>query len=112
MPWFGHKGQDHLGHVENVIRSFRMSPRTALILTALAFASATPSKAAIRVGPATYPDSEEQFVVAACRGLEAQSRQSMTADPPDDIPSPDSSSAWALSGLPFTLTDCRKAGYR
>jgi hypothetical protein len=89
-----------------------MSPRTALILTALALASTTPARAEIRIGQATYSDSEEPELIAACRGLEAQARQSLTADPPDDIESADSSSAWALSKLPFTVRDCRAAGFR
>lgn len=89
-----------------------MSPRTALILTALALASTSPARADIRIGQATYADSEEPDLIAACRGLEAEARQSLTSDPPDDLESADSSSAWALSKLPFTVRDCRAAGFR
>lgn len=88
-----------------------MSPRSALVLTALALSVATPAMAEIRIGHSVFGDRDEQEIMAACRGLEAQARQSLTSDPPDDIDNGDPAGAYALNQLPFTVRDCREAGY-
>ena len=70
------------------------------------------AQAEIVVGGNYFPDRDEQAIMEACRGLEAQSRMSLTSDVPDDVYSGDASSEYALSQLPFTLRDCREAGFR
>jgi len=57
-----------------------------------------------------YLDPTDPDIVAACRGLEAQSRMSLTSDVPDDVDNGDPSSEYALRNLPFTVGDCRRAG--
>lgn len=59
-----------------------------------------------------YLDPSDPDIVAACRGLEAQARMSLTADVPDDIDNGDPSGEYALDRLPFTVADCRRAGIR
>ena len=51
-------------------------------------------------------------IIAACNGLEAQSRMSLTSSVPDDVDNGDPSSEYALRNLPFTVRDCREAGIR
>lgn len=62
-----------------------MSPRTALILTALAFASTTPSKAVVR-GPAAPVETEELLVLAECGEAAAGTRTGSVADHLNDAP--------------------------
>jgi hypothetical protein len=57
-----------------------------------------------------YLDPKDPDIVAACRGLEAQSRMSLTSNVPDDVDNGDPSSEYALRNLPFTVGDCRRAG--
>lgn len=59
-----------------------------------------------------YLDPNDPDVIAACRGLEAQSRMSLTSNVPDDVDNGDSSGEYALDRLPFTVQDCRRAGIR
>lgn len=82
-------------------------PIALALVGALAF-SATAQ--ALELGGRYYPDRDEREIIEACRGLEAQSRMSLTANVPDDIESADPSSEYRLSQLPFTLADCRRAG--
>lgn len=82
-------------------------PIALALVAGLAFA---PMAQALELGGRTFPDRDERAIIDACRGLEAQSRMSLTSDPPDDIESADPSSEYQLSKLPFTLADCRRAG--
>ena len=77
------------------------------LIAGLALSSAVQ---ALELGGRYYPDRDEREIIEACRGLEAQSRMSLTSNVPDDIESPDPSSEYRLSQLPFTLADCRRAG--
>ena len=83
--------------------------RLPAIVAALALMVAPVAAQSISLGDATYPESERQNLVEACRGLDAQSRMSLTSDVPDDIESGDAASEYALANLPFTLRDCRAA---
>jgi hypothetical protein len=87
-----------------------LRPLTAALVLAAGIAGATGARAEIQVGGSYFPNTDEQAILEACRGLEAQSRMSLTSDVPDDIESADSASEWALDRLPFTLRDCREAG--
>lgn len=89
-----------------------MTHRTIALALVLGWAMASPAQAEIIIGDARYADSKADFVRESCAGLEAQSRQSLTSDVPDDIESGDLASAYALAQLPFSLRDCRAAGYR
>lgn len=59
-----------------------------------------------------YLDPNDPDVQEACRGLEAQSRMSLTSNVPDDIDNGDPSGEYQLSQLPFNVWDCRRAGIR
>ncbi|HEY9010283.1 MAG TPA: hypothetical protein VIN06_04650 [Devosia sp.] len=82
-------------------------PITLAVLAGLVFSSTVQ---ALELGGRNYPDRDERTIIEACRGLDAQSRMSLTSDVPDDIESADPSSEYRLSQLPFTLADCRGAG--
>lgn len=82
-------------------------PLALALVVGVSFSS---SVQALELGGRYFPDQDERAIIDACRGLEAQSRMSLTSDVPDDIESADSSSEYRLSQLPFTLADCRRAG--
>ena len=85
------------------------------LVTAFALAVAVVASTAAQAEYATnsrYLDPQDPDVVAACRGLEAQSRMSLTSNVPDDIDNGDTSGEYALARLHFTLRDCREAGIR
>jgi len=89
---------------------------TLRALTALALVAAlggtSAAQAQFMAGGSRLAGFDEQAIREACAGLEAQSRMSLTADVPDDIDNGDSAGEYALDRLPFTLRDCREAGYR
>lgn len=90
-----------------------MTLRTALAAIILfSAAGVSTAQAEIVVGGNYYPDAEERAIREACRGLEAQSRMSLTSDVSADEYSGDPASEYALAQLPFTLRDCREAGFR
>lgn len=84
----------------------------AAAITLFAGLGLSAAQAEIVVGGNYFPDRDQQAIIAACRGLEAQSRMSLSSDVPDDVYNGDSSSEYQLRNLPFTLRDCREAGIR
>lgn len=89
--------------------TFRTAVAAITLFAGLGFSAA---QAEIVVGGNYFPDRDEQAIIAACRGLEAQSRMSLSSDVPDDVYNGDTSSEYQLKNLPFTLRDCREAGIR
>jgi hypothetical protein len=89
-----------------------MKTRTLIALVAVGLAFAAPARAEIVIGGNTYSDAEQRALQEACRGLEAQSRMSLTSSVPDDVDNGDANSEYNLKQLPFTLADCRAAGIR
>jgi hypothetical protein len=111
MPRFGHS----CGITEAIDLSMEahMTLRTALAAIILfSVAGISAAQAEIVVGGNYFPDRDEQAIIAACRGLEAQSRMSLSSDVPDDVYNGDTSSEYQLKDVPFTLRDCREAGIR
>jgi hypothetical protein len=109
MPRFGHKGavSGTVDLLMEIAMTFR--PFAAVFGLAVILAGTSGARAEIVLGGSRYPDAQERAIIEACRGLEAQSRMSLTSNVPDDIESADPSSEYALSNLPFTLRDCREA---
>lgn len=68
------------------------------------------AQAEIVLGDNVYPDRDAAILGEYCRGLDAQSRQSLISNVPDDEYSGDLGSAYQLAGLPFNVRDCREAG--
>lgn len=90
-----------------------MTLRTvAAAITVFAGLGCSAAQAEIVIGGNYFPDRDQQALIAACRGLEAQSRMSLSSDVPDDVYNGDTSSEYQLKNLPFTLRDCREAGIR
>lgn len=87
-----------------------LRPFVATLTLAVALAGASVAQAEIVVGGSQFPDADRRAIEEACRGLEAQSRMSLTADVPDDLDNGDSAGEYALDQLTFTLRDCRAAG--
>lgn len=109
MPRFSHtraidSGVDLPMEISMISRSFV----TALVL--IAAMAGTSGAQAEYTSDGRFLDPNDPDIVAACRGLEAQSRMSLTSDVPDDVDNGDPSSEYALRNLPFTVRDCRKAG--
>ena len=111
MPRFSHtKAIDKSIDLPMEISMISRSIATALVLT-LALAGTSGAQAQY-AGDGRSLNPNDPDIVAACRGLEAQSRMSLTADVPDDVYNGDTSSEYALRNLPFTVRDCREAGIR
>ena len=111
MPRFGHSCG--VAEAVDLLMETHMTLRTALAAIVLfSAAGISAAQAEIVVGGNYFPDADERAIVEACRGLEAQSRMSLSSDVPDDEYSGDTSSEYALAQLPFTLRDCREAGFR
>lgn len=109
MPRFSHtRAIDSSIDLPMEISMISRSFAAALVLTvAMAVTSGAQAEYA---GDGRSLDPNDPDIVAACRGLEAQSRMSLTSDVPDDVYNGDTSSEYALRNLPFTVRDCRKAG--
>ncbi len=78
--------------------------------TVCMIAAPTATLAAFVLGNQTYPDYRRAELRAACQGLEAKSRESLTAEWNVDEESNDPASAYYLSHVTFTLRDCEEAG--
>lgn len=87
-----------------------LRPVLAVLTLAAGLAGGSVAQAEIVVGGSSFPDADRRAIEEACRGLEAQSRMSLTADVPDDLDNGDAAGEYALDQLPFTLRDCRAAG--
>ncbi|HEY0918424.1 hypothetical protein [Devosia sp.] len=80
----------------------------AVAVGMVAVPTATP--AAFVLGNQIYPDYRKAELRAACQGLEAKSRESLTAEFNVDEESNDPASAYYLAHVTFTLRDCEEAG--
>jgi len=87
-----------------------LRPFAAAFALVIAVAGASGAQAQYATSDGRYLDPNDPDIVAACRGLEAQSRMSLTSNVPDDVDNGDSSGEYALDRLPFNVADCRRAG--
>ena len=83
---------------------------TVACLSIAIIAMSSTARAEIVLGDHIYSDSQEAILREYCRGLDAQSRQSLISNVPDDEYNGDLSSEYQLRGLPFSIRDCRQAG--
>ena len=88
-----------------------MKIRSMFAIATLGLGFAAPAQAEIVLGGVSYPDSDFASLQESCRGLEGQARQSLTSDVPDDVDNGNAGGAYQLKQLPFTVRDCRAAGF-
>ncbi len=85
--------------------------RLFLASLGLVLVATTAVQAEVVIGDYVYPERERDTVRQLCQGLDAQSRQSLIENRNDDDYNGDLGSAYQLRGVPFSLRDCRRAGF-
>ncbi|HEY0853398.1 MAG TPA: hypothetical protein VGD86_01090 [Devosia sp.] len=85
--------------------------RLFLASIGLALVATTAAQAEIVIGQYVYPDSEYGTLRQLCQGLEGQANQSAIDNRNDDDYNGDLGSAYQLKSVPFSVRDCRRAGF-
>jgi hypothetical protein len=82
----------------------------AMLTIAAAFAVPSTAMAEVVLGDRVYPEHKRAELTGACQGLRGKAIESLTEREQLDEESGDPASDWRLSGVSFTVQDCKDAG--
>lgn len=85
--------------------------RLFLASLGLALVATTVAHAEVVIGDYVYPERDRDMVRQLCQGLEGQANQSAIDNRNDDDYNGDLGSAYQLKSVPFSVRDCRRAGF-
>ena len=85
--------------------------RLFLASLGLALVATTAVQAEVVIGDYVYPERERDTIRQLCQGLEGQSLQSAIDTRNDDDYNGDLGSSYQLRSVPFSVRDCRRAGF-